>query len=156
MRRDTCNQILRPIAVPFLHAHHPTLQHDCAQPHVARFCTQFLSTGNIQRPYQLYAKEMCCTGGRYYLVFWHSKIYSGLLWWAAWGTTIIILSNQTYMHILSIKAAMRAICSITRQREGGWHQRATWKRFTDRRWISCTPSSHSQYKGHSSSEQQWF
>lgn len=88
--------------------------------------------------------------------FSDSKIYSGLLWWAAWGTTIIMLSNQTYMHILSIKAAMRAICSITRQREGGWHQRATWKRFTDRRWISCTPSSHSQYKGHSSSEQQWF
>ncbi len=31
-----------PIVVPFIHDHHLMLQHDNAQPHVARICTQFL------------------------------------------------------------------------------------------------------------------
>ncbi|KAL0178562.1 hypothetical protein M9458_027456, partial [Cirrhinus mrigala] len=41
-----CDEILRPI-VPFIHDHHLMLQHDNAQPYVARICTQFLETENI-------------------------------------------------------------------------------------------------------------
>ncbi len=41
------NEILRPIVVPFIHDHHLMLQHDNAQPHVARICTQFLEAENI-------------------------------------------------------------------------------------------------------------
>ncbi len=40
------DEILRPIVVPFIHDHH-MLQHDNAQPHVARICTQFLEAENI-------------------------------------------------------------------------------------------------------------
>ncbi len=36
------DKISRPIVVPFIHDHHLMLQHDNAQPHVARICTQFL------------------------------------------------------------------------------------------------------------------
>ncbi len=35
------DEILRHIVVPFIHDHHLMLQHDNAQPHVARICTQF-------------------------------------------------------------------------------------------------------------------
>ncbi len=42
-----CDEILRPIVVPFIHDHHLMLQHDNAQPHVARICTQFLEAENI-------------------------------------------------------------------------------------------------------------
>ncbi len=35
------------LAVPFIHDHHLMLQHDDAQPHVARICTQFLEAENI-------------------------------------------------------------------------------------------------------------
>ncbi len=38
--------LLRPI-MSFIHNHHLMLQHDNAQPHVARICTQFLETENI-------------------------------------------------------------------------------------------------------------
>ncbi len=41
------DEILRPIVVPFSHDHHLMLQHDNAQPHVARTCTQFLEAENI-------------------------------------------------------------------------------------------------------------
>ncbi len=41
------NKILRPIVVPFIHNHHLMLQHDNAQPHVARICAQFLEAENI-------------------------------------------------------------------------------------------------------------
>ncbi len=41
------DEILRPIVVPFIHNHHLMLQHDNAQPHVARICTQFLEAENI-------------------------------------------------------------------------------------------------------------
>ncbi len=41
------DEILRPIAVPFIHDHHLMLQHDNARPHVARICTQFLEAENI-------------------------------------------------------------------------------------------------------------
>ncbi len=40
-------EILRPIVMPFIHDHHLMLQHDNAQPHVARICTQFLEAENI-------------------------------------------------------------------------------------------------------------
>ncbi len=41
------DEILRPIVVPFIHDHHLMLQHDNAQPHVARICTQLLEAENI-------------------------------------------------------------------------------------------------------------
>ncbi len=41
------DEILRPIVVPFIHDHHLMLQHDNAQSHVARICTQFLEAKNI-------------------------------------------------------------------------------------------------------------
>ncbi len=41
------DEILRPIAVPFIHDHHLMLQHDNAQPYVTRICTQFLEAENI-------------------------------------------------------------------------------------------------------------
>ncbi len=41
------DEILRPIVVPFIHDHHLMLQHDNAQPHVAKICTQFLEAENI-------------------------------------------------------------------------------------------------------------
>ncbi len=41
------DEILRPVAVPFIHNHHLMLQHDNARPHVARICTQILETENI-------------------------------------------------------------------------------------------------------------
>ncbi len=44
------NEILRPIVVPFIHNHHLMLQHDNAQPHVARICAQFLEAENIAWP----------------------------------------------------------------------------------------------------------
>ncbi len=42
-----CDKILRPIVVPFIHDHHLMLQHDNAQPYVARICTQFLEAKSI-------------------------------------------------------------------------------------------------------------
>ncbi len=44
------DEILRPIVVPFIHDHHLMLQHDNAQPHVARICTQFLEAEKIPVP----------------------------------------------------------------------------------------------------------
>ncbi len=41
------DEILRPIAVPFIHEHHLMLQHDNARPLVARICTQFLEAENL-------------------------------------------------------------------------------------------------------------
>ncbi len=41
------DEILRLIVVLFIHDHHLMLQHDNAQPHVARICTQFLEAENI-------------------------------------------------------------------------------------------------------------
>ncbi len=41
------DEILRPIVVPSIHDHHLMLQHDNAQPHAARICTQFLEAENI-------------------------------------------------------------------------------------------------------------
>jgi hypothetical protein len=37
-----CDEILRPIVVPFICRHPLMFQNDNAQPHVARICTQFL------------------------------------------------------------------------------------------------------------------
>ncbi len=42
-----CDEILKPIVVPFIHDHHLVLQHDNARPYVARICTQFLEAENI-------------------------------------------------------------------------------------------------------------
>ncbi len=42
-----CDEVLRPIVVPFIHDRRLMLQHDNAWPHVARICTQFLEAENI-------------------------------------------------------------------------------------------------------------
>ncbi len=42
-----CDEILKPIVVPFIHNHHLMLQYDYARPHIARICTQFLEAENI-------------------------------------------------------------------------------------------------------------
>ncbi len=53
------DEILRPIVVPFIHDHHLMLQHDNAQPHVARICTQFLKAENIPVPtWPTYSPDM--------------------------------------------------------------------------------------------------
>ena len=41
------DEIMRPIVVPFIHCHHLMFQHDNAQPHVTRICTQFLKTEHV-------------------------------------------------------------------------------------------------------------
>jgi hypothetical protein len=41
-----CDEILGPIVMPFIYRHHLMFQHDNAQPHVARICTQFLKAEN--------------------------------------------------------------------------------------------------------------
>ena len=35
------------IVVPFFHCHHLMFQHDNAQPHIARICTQLLEAENV-------------------------------------------------------------------------------------------------------------
>jgi hypothetical protein len=42
-----CDKILRPIVVPLIRCHHLMFQHNNAQPHVARICTQFLEAQNV-------------------------------------------------------------------------------------------------------------
>uniref|UniRef100_A0AAZ3RVG7 Tc1-like transposase DDE domain-containing protein n=1 Tax=Oncorhynchus tshawytscha TaxID=74940 RepID=A0AAZ3RVG7_ONCTS len=42
-----CDKILRPIVVSFIHCNHLMFQHDNAQAHVARICTQFLEAENV-------------------------------------------------------------------------------------------------------------
>jgi hypothetical protein len=41
------DEILRPIVVPFICRHQLMFQHDNAQPHDARICTQFLEAENV-------------------------------------------------------------------------------------------------------------
>jgi hypothetical protein len=41
------DEILRPNVVPFIRRHPLMFQHDNAQPHVARICTQFLEGENV-------------------------------------------------------------------------------------------------------------
>jgi hypothetical protein len=41
------DEILRPVAVPFVQQHHLIFQQDNARPHVARLCQDFLSSHNI-------------------------------------------------------------------------------------------------------------
>ncbi|KAL7841124.1 hypothetical protein SRHO_G00248150 [Serrasalmus rhombeus] len=43
-----CDEILRPVVVPFVHDHHLVLQHDNTGPRAARICTQFLEPENIR------------------------------------------------------------------------------------------------------------
>ena len=40
-------EILRPIVVPFIRRHNLMFQHDNAQTHVTRICTQFLEAENV-------------------------------------------------------------------------------------------------------------
>ncbi len=59
---------LRPIVVPFIHDHRLMLQHDNAQPHVTRICTQFLEAENVPvLAWQAYSPGM-------------SPIEFGMLW----------------------------------------------------------------------------
>jgi hypothetical protein len=54
-----CDEILKPIVVPFIHRHHLMFQHDNAQPHVARICTQFLEAENVPvLPWPAYPPDM--------------------------------------------------------------------------------------------------
>jgi transposase len=47
------DEMLRPIVVPFM------FQHDNAQPHVARICTQFLEAENVPvLPWSAYSPDM--------------------------------------------------------------------------------------------------
>lgn len=41
------DEILAPLVVPFVHQHNLTLQQDNARPHVARLCSNFLQTNNV-------------------------------------------------------------------------------------------------------------
>ena len=53
------NKILRPIVWPFISHHHPMFQHDNAQHHVARICTQFLEAENVPvLPWPAYSPDM--------------------------------------------------------------------------------------------------
>jgi transposase len=45
--------------VPFIRRHHLMFQHDNAQPHVARFCTQYLEAENVPvLPWPAYSPDM--------------------------------------------------------------------------------------------------
>ena len=53
------DKILRPICVPFIHRLHLMFQHDSAQAHVARICTQFLEVENVPvLPWLAYSPDM--------------------------------------------------------------------------------------------------
>ncbi len=59
MHRETSDEILRPIVVPFIHDHHLMLQHDNARPHVARICPQFLEDEtNLVLAWPAYSLDM--------------------------------------------------------------------------------------------------
>ena len=47
MHRDTVTRCRGPFIMPFIRRHHLMFQHDNAQPHVARICTQFLKAENV-------------------------------------------------------------------------------------------------------------
>ena len=54
-----CDEILRPIFVPFIHSHHLMFQHDNARPHVTRICTQFLEAEHVPvLPWPAYSPAM--------------------------------------------------------------------------------------------------
>ena len=56
MHRD---EILSPFVVPFIRRHHLMFQHDNAQTHVARICTQFLDAENVPiLPWPAYSPDM--------------------------------------------------------------------------------------------------
>ena len=53
------DEILRPTVVTFIRRHRPMFQHDNAQPHVARICTQFLEAENVPvLPCPAYSPDM--------------------------------------------------------------------------------------------------
>ncbi len=68
-----CDEILRPIVVPFIHNHHLMLQHDNARPHVARICTQLLEAeknhsscmASILTRYDTHWACLGCSGSAY-------------------------------------------------------------------------------------------
>ena len=54
-----CEEILRPIVMPFIRHHQLMFQHDNARSHVARICTQFLEAGNVPLlPWHAYSLDM--------------------------------------------------------------------------------------------------
>ena len=54
-----CDEILRPIVVPFILYHRLQFQHDNARPHVTRICTQFLEAENVPvLPLPAYSPDM--------------------------------------------------------------------------------------------------
>ena len=53
------DEILRPIAVPFVRLHNVTFQQDNARPHVARICTEFLQAEQVPvLPWPAYSPDM--------------------------------------------------------------------------------------------------
>jgi hypothetical protein len=53
------DEIPRPIVVSFICHHHLMFQHDNAQPHVTRICTQFLETEKVPvLPWPVYSPDM--------------------------------------------------------------------------------------------------
>ena len=53
------DEILRPIVVPLIRRHRLMFQHDNAQPHVTRICTQFLEPDNVLvLPWPAYSPNM--------------------------------------------------------------------------------------------------
>ena len=51
-----CDEILRPVVVPFIRRHHLMFQHEI---HVARICTQFLEAENVPvLPWPVYSPDM--------------------------------------------------------------------------------------------------
>ena len=54
-----CEEILRPIVVPFIRRHHLRFQLDNEQPHFAIICTQFLEVENVPvLPWPAYSPDM--------------------------------------------------------------------------------------------------
>jgi hypothetical protein len=54
-----CDELLRPIVVPFISRHPPVFQHGHARPNVARICSQFMEAENVPfLPWPAYSPDM--------------------------------------------------------------------------------------------------
>ena len=68
-----CDDILRPIVMPFIRLHPLIFQHDNAQPH-ARFCTQFLEGENVPGlPWPVYSPDMSPIKHVWDALYWHVR-----------------------------------------------------------------------------------
>ena len=54
-----CDEVLRPVVMPFIRCHHLMFQHDNTRSHVTRICTQFLEAENVPvLPWPAYSSAM--------------------------------------------------------------------------------------------------